>query len=316
MKVFTSFAIFAMSIVSLLAENAYVFSITKTEELAKDSCIGQSTIDTTVDKTNCIVHGENVIASVSIPKKKTETKGEVFVNKTGVVLLEKSNDVFTKISIYKAGEYYAENIKGGQNPILLRTSKAGVIDFSSKFFLFATVNSNYFLESLRGFATSKNKMEISDSSIQYCDSLFHYFWSLKDNKIVSIDVKNHNTSALFSKVSFDYGKDNSKFPKQVRVEIYSGETVVGKLVYSFELIKSFSSDMAEKNLFDTSDLGEFNFMDTRFKPIKNYRYAKGVPSYEEADAMWGAEGFVVKPNEQKKKSAYVERVLDFFKSVR
>lgn len=83
--------------------------------------------------------------------------------------------------------------------------------------------------------------------------------------------------------------------------------------------KEISDEEAAK-LFDTYDLGKFKFVDLRIS--NSYEYEKGIPTIEEAKFLPTVEvkavvkiDEIASENKSAPKSAYVERIKDFVRSL-
>lgn len=307
MKLFI-LAFVAISIQTVFAAPSRILSVKYSEEFKGDVIFFADWSKKSGD--------QNTLKHVAKGEKSKESfQRDVLVCESGVISLGKDCLGADSLSIYKPSEYFAEINERGENKIFVSSADFEITHYMSlERLLYMLVNRDLFVGSLRGHL-SKSGIELkeTDSLLQYSDKSLTYSIILKSGRIVSADASYNMSGNSFLKASFSYGKKDSLFPLQMRIEMFSN----GKIQSEMNFEVSFKKEIAsECGAFDMRDLGMFKFVDMRLSPYKSYCYAGCIPSVDEMEKLpdselpKSAEG----QSARNAKSAYFDRVVEIFRA--
>ena len=318
MKSLVVIMLFFVSAYMAFAETSLIFSVAESEYLS--------------DERNNTIYVGNELSPPAINigdahnKKPHHRRHEVLVDKNGAISICKDGLLSGNLEIYKPGEYFAEIIEKNRRVFISRANFE-ITEYSSfSALLYMALNLTSFTDALLvSKPGQKHGTAISNESILYSDDTLSYSISLKDGRITSIDAHNKHSKEKFFTISLSYASSESPFPKEATLEIFSKGKIQLRLNLAFELLREAKSEEAQK-LFDTRDLGEFEFTDMRLAPLKIYNYSNGIPPVKVAEALqniaenkgmgkWPESKRISEPPSLIK-SDYIARVNAFFKDLK
>ena len=318
MKSLVVIMLFFVSAYMAFAETSLIFSVADYEYIS--------------DERNNTIYVGNELSPPAINiedahnKKPHHRRYEVLVDKNGAISICKDGSLSGNLEIYKPGEYFAEIIEKNRRVIISRANFEFTEYSSFSALLYMALNLTSFTDALLvSKPGQKLGTAISNESILYSDGALSYSISLKDGRITSIDAHNKHSKEKFSTISLSYASSESPFPKEATLEIFSKGKIQLRLNLAFELLREAKSEEAQK-LFDTRDLGEFEFTDMRLAPLKIYNYSNGIPPVKVAEALqniaenkgmgkWPESKRISEPPSLIK-SDYIARVNAFFKELK
>ena len=165
-----------------------------------------------------------------------------------------------------------------------------------------------------------SELKISENEIEFSSNAEKCVVSLKDNLCQSINIYTPKDAKKLSIISIERDAKDPAIPSKIVSEVFcpNGE-LAAKIVSTIKLKKEISDEEAAK-LFDTYDLGKFKFVDLRIS--NSYEYDNGIPTIEEAKFLPTVEvktivkiDEIASENKSAPKSAYVERIKDFVRSL-
>ena len=318
MKSLVVIMLFFVSAYMAFAETSLIFSVVEYEYIS--------------DERNSTIYVGNGSSPSAINigdahnKKTDHRRYEVLVDKNGAISICKDGLLSGNLEIYKPGEYFAEIIEKNRRVVISRANFEFTEYSSFSALLYMALNLTSFTDALvESKPGQKYGTAISNESILYSDDALSYSISLKDGRITSIDAHNKHSKEKFSTISLSYASSKSPFPKEATLEIFSKGKIQLRLNLAFELLREAKSEEAQK-LFDTRDLGEFEFTDMRLAPLKIYNYSNGIPPVKVAEALqniaenkgmgkWPESKRISEPPSLIK-SDYIARVNVFFKDLK
>lgn len=317
MKSLVVIMLFFVSAYMAFAETSLIFSVAESEYIS--------------DERNSTIYVGNASPSAinigdAHNKKTDHRRYEVLVDKNGAISICKDGSLSGNLEIYKPGEYFAEIIEKNRRVVISRANFEFTEYSSFSALLYMALNLTSFTDALvESKPGQKYGTAISNESILYSDDTLSYSISLKDGRITSIDAHNKHSKEKFSTISLSYASSESPFPKEATLEIFSKGKIQLRLNLAFELLREAKSEEAQK-LFDTRDLGEFEFTDMRLAPLKIYNYSNGIPPVKVAEALqniaenkgmgkWPESKRISEPPSLIK-SDYIARVNAFFKDLK
>ena len=233
----------------------------------------------------------------------------------GLVLIDRSAS--NNILIFKPGVYSA-SISEGDGKVFVSSSELGLADYMSPVLLwYMSIKPQSYLEALKRSASNINsEIEISDNLIKYSKDGLSYAISLKEGRISTVEVCDKPSMKKLFLISFSCDNPEAESSRRAIMEIYSKSKLQYKEILEFELKGELAGNEGEE-LFDINNLASFEFVDTRFKPLRKYRYSKGIPSREEAaslPAISTSDSSVNPPVDSSVKSDYAQIVKKFFEA--
>ncbi len=320
-KLFLLFSLLACSAV-MQAAPAYVCSFSVKEKTDKNMLI---LADAELEK---LSKSQNFKVSKNVPAQayNKDRSGKLFADENGVALFldnvddRKVSELMLYIPDKGCVNITSPSAKGGfrsQQTVLLKDADCMTIFLSPVFMLYGVGNLDKFKNRLSKLSEAGKigDLKISDDEISYSDKHFTYGVSLQDGRIISAQTAPKATGELISKISVLYGEEKSAFPKEIKLELFSGGKCRSEIVYALDGYEEKPAGSCD--IYDLSDLGKSMFMDMRFKPMKFYDYSGGIPSYEEAESIKGLNApQVVGTSESGAKAPcpYMARVKEFFKA--